>query len=75
MGGLTLKSLDPNAPDWLAYSTSTTNYKFNATDDAPVLGNEADTYRVEGIGIWNSHVLEAYYNEEAPVGSSGSKIG
>jgi hypothetical protein len=50
-----------NVPPWQPYEKAGTYYNFNATDAAPVLHNEADIYRSEGIGIWNNHIQAAYY--------------
>lgn len=48
-------------PIWQPYAEAETYCNFNATDAAPVVRNEADTYRGEGIGIWNHHIQAAYY--------------
>lgn len=65
-------SMDPNshqvshAPHWPSYGLLASNYVFNATDKTLNVHVEADAYRAAGIGIWNKHILEADYAENAP---------
>jgi carboxylesterase type B len=63
----------PHAPSWPQYaSSSPRNYLYNASVEEVDIHIEADTYREDGIEIWLSHILQAYYNEDAPhTGSLG----
>ena len=57
----------PHAPSWPRYGdSSAVNYVFNVSGETLDIHVEPDTYREEGINIWKSHVLEAYYNEDKP---------
>ena len=59
----------PDAPYWPVYNNSfPSNIVFNATDHALNIHIESDTYRKQGIDIWNNltTILEADYAEKQP---------
>lgn len=53
-------------PLWPDYRQEQVNYVFDATDYDTDDHCELDNYRAEGIGIWNTHALQAYYGEDTP---------